>query len=266
MSRFLATLCSLLALHLLFPLPLHPLRRLTTTPHRPTATRLSTRRRFLLLVPAAALVLLALGPPVFFSTAAIAAITTLAWLQREQHRRQAAATTRRTTVIEALDVLAADLAAGRPPIDALGGAATIAPDLRPAHAAAKLGSDVPTALEQVARSPGSEGLRALAATWRVAEESGAAFATLTERLADSLRANEAIHRQTAAGLAGARSSARILATLPLFGIALGYSLGAHPLTFLTTTPPGWLCLTSGLALTALGLHWTTRLATQTPCP
>ncbi len=265
MSRFLATLCILLALHLLFP-PLHPLRRLTAANPRPAARPLSSGRRKLLLVPAAALVLLAFGPPAFFSAAAIAVIATLAWLQREQHRRQAAATTRRTTVIEALDVLAADLAAGRPPIDALGGAATVAPDLHAAHAAAKLGGDVPTALELAAQSPGSEGIRALAATWRVAEESGAAFASLTERLADSLRADEAIHRQTAAGLAGARASARILAALPLFGIALGYSLGAHPLTFLTATPPGWLCLTCGLTLTALGLHWTARLATQTPCP
>ncbi|MFB6719916.1 type II secretion system F family protein [Kribbella sp. NPDC056345] len=262
MNRLLATLCFLLALHLLFPLPLNPLRRLTAAVPRP----LSGGRRKLLLVPVAALVLLTVGPPVFFSTAALAVITTLAWLQREQHRRQAAATTRRTTVIEALDVLAADLAAGRPPIDALGGAATIAPDLHPAHAAAKLGGDVPTALELAAQSPGSEGIRALAATWRVAEESGAAFASLTERLADSLRGDEAIHRQTAAGLAGARASARILAALPLFGIALGYSLGAHPLTFLTATPPGWLCLTGGLTLTALGLQWTARLATQTPCP
>ena len=70
-----------------------------------------------------------------------------------------------------------------------------------------------------------------------AEESGAAFAALTERLADSLRADEAIHRQTEASLAGARSTARILAALPVFGIALGYALGAHPLTFLTATPP-----------------------------
>jgi tight adherence protein B len=67
-------------------------------------------------------------------------------------------------------------------------------------------------------------------------------------------------------LAGARSSARILAALPLFGTALGYSLGADPLSFLTSTPPGWLCLTAGLALTALGLHWTTRLAIGSPCP
>ncbi|WP_405063731.1 type II secretion system F family protein [Kribbella sp. NBC_01505] len=268
MSRLLAAGCVLLALQLLFPLPLRPLRRLASAPPRASASvRVrSGGRRKLRLVPPVAIVLLALGPQVFFSAGAITVIVTLVLLQRAQHRRQAAETARRANVIEALDVLAADLAAGRPPIDALGGAATIAPDLQSAHSVAKLGGDVPTALELAAQSPGSAGLRALAATWRVAEESGAAFAALTERLADSLRSDEAIQRQTAAGLAGARSSARILAALPLFGIALGYSLGAAPLAFLTSTPPGWLCLTAGLALTALGLQWTTRLAAGVHCP
>ncbi len=266
MSRFLAVLCFLLALHLLFPSPLDPLQRLRTAPPRVSASArpfAGRRRKFLLVLPVA-LVLLATSPQLLFSAGAIAVITTLALVQWNQQRQRAAETARRTTVIEALDVLAADLAAGRPPIDALGGAATIVPELQPAHATAKLGGDVPTALDLAAQSPGTAGLHALAATWRVAEESGAAFAALTERLADSLRANEAIHRQTAAGLAGARSSARILAALPLFGIALGYSLGANPLQFLTATPPGWLCLTTGLALTALGLHWTSRLATRIP--
>ncbi|MFI7060549.1 type II secretion system F family protein [Kribbella sp. NPDC050124] len=194
------------------------------------------------------------------SVAALAAVTWLVHNQRAQHRQRTTTATRRANIIEALDVLAADLTAGRPPIDALEGAAAICPDFQIAYAAAKLGGDIPGALELVAESPGAEGLRALAASWRVADESGAAFAALTDRLAQSLRADESIHRQTAASLAGARSTARILALLPIFGIALGYSLGANPLTFLTTTPTGWLCLVAGLALTAAGLHWTTRLA------
>ncbi|MEU8226090.1 type II secretion system F family protein [Kribbella sp. NPDC048915] len=185
--------------------------------------------------------------------------------QRTIHRRQQLIAARRANIVEALDVLAADLTAGRPPIAALEGAASISPDFAPIHAAAKLGADVPTALARAATTPGTAGLRALAAAWRVTEESGAAFATLTERLADSLRADESIHRQTQSSLAGARSTARILATLPAFGITIGYFLGADPLTFLTTTPPGWLCLTTGLALTAAGLQWTTRLSSaRTP--
>ncbi|HET6739758.1 MAG TPA: type II secretion system protein [Kribbella sp.] len=198
------------------------------------------------------------------STLAITVVLALIANQRAHHQQQKAIESRRATIIEALDVLAADLSAGRPPVAALEGAASISPDFAVAHAAAKLGADVPAVLTRSANTPGASSLRALAAVWRVTEQSGAAFATLTERLANALRADEAIHRQTEASLAGARSTARILATLPTAGIALGYALGAHPLTFLTTTPPGWLCLTTGLSLTALGLHWTTRLATPHP--
>ena len=216
--------------------------------------------RVIPLAPVAAILVLLLGAQFLVSTIAIGVVLALIAGQRTQHQRRTAATARRTQIIEALDVLAADLTAGRPPVDALEGAASISPDLQVAHAAAKLGGDVPGALELAAESPGATGLRALSAAWRVAEESGAAFAALTERLADSLRADETIHRQTEASLAGARSTARILAALPIFGIALGYSLGAKPLTFLTATPAGWLCLTGGLTLTTLGLHWTTHLS------
>ncbi|WP_344844412.1 type II secretion system F family protein [Kribbella ginsengisoli] len=194
-------------------------------------------------------------------TVGVVALVVISHRTRTAKARIAAA--RRATVIEACDVLSAELTAGRPPAAALEGAATVCPDLQVASAAAKLGGDVPTLLELIAETPGAEGLRALAAAWRVADESGAAFAVITERLADSLRADESIRRQITTGMAGTRATARLLAVLPLFGTALGYALGANPLAFLTQTPPGWLCLALGLALSTLGLHWTN---TQTKPP
>ncbi|TCO47603.1 tight adherence protein B [Kribbella antiqua] len=255
-ADLLAALLAFAAAVLILPPRGRGLHRLTASaPTRPVALN----RRWLL-APLAVTVACVGGAQIVVSALALAVVASLVIIQRSQHRRRSAAAARRTQVIEALDVLAADLSAGRPPIDALEGAASICPDFQIAHAAAKLGGDVPRALEAAADSPGADGLRALAAAWQVAEESGAAFASLTERLAISLRADEAIHRQTEASLSGARSTARILAALPVFGIALGYSLGAKPLNFLTATPVGWLCLASGLGLTALGLHWTARMA------
>jgi tight adherence protein B len=256
----LAALLAFTAAVLILPPRGRGLHRLTA----PVPTRSRPLDRRWLMAPLVVTVALVGGAQIVMSALALAVIASLVITQRAQHRRRSAAAARRTQIIEALDILAADLLAGRPPIDALEGAATICPDFQVAHAAAKLGGDVPKALEVAAESPGADGLGALAAAWQVAEESGAAFASLTERLATSLRADEAIHRQTAASLSGARSTARILAGLPVFGIALGYSLGAKPLTFLTATPAGWLCLTSGLGLTALGLHWTTRMAEAQP--
>jgi tight adherence protein B len=259
---FVASLLVLLALLLTLPTRGRGLHRLAARPASgPRSLRLPPRLPHrLLLAPVAILTALVFGMQFLMSALALAVVVSLVLVERAQHRRRAAAATRRAQIIEALDILAADLTAGRPPIDALEGAAANCPDFQVAYAAAKLGGDIPGALEISAEFPGAGGLRALSAAWRVAEESGAAFAALTERLAESLRADESIHRQTAASLAGARSTGRILALLPVFGIALGYSLGARPLSFLTGTPIGWFCLAAGLGLTTLGLRWTTRLA------
>lgn len=201
-----------------------------------------------------------LGVQLLVSVAALGVIATVVFWQRAKHRRRSTGAALRGQVIEACDVLSADLTAGRPPAEALEGAMTICADLRIASAACRLGGDVPAALDLAAESPGAEGLRALASAWRVAEESGAAFAGIVDRLADSLRADEAIRRQTAASLAGARATARLLAVLPFFGAALGYALGADPIAFLTGTPVGWITLAAGLGLSVAGLAWTDRLA------
>jgi tight adherence protein B len=179
---------------------------------------------------------------------------------RAHRQRRAAAVTRRATVIEACGVLGAELRAGRTPQDALDSAATVCAELRPAAASARLAGDVGLALDQASAVPGAGGLAALAAAWRVAERSGSAFAGIVERIADSLRADDAVRRQVSAGLAGTRSTARLLAGLPLAGIALGYAVGASPLAFLTGSPIGWACLATGLGLAALGLAWVERLA------
>ncbi|HET6296831.1 MAG TPA: type II secretion system F family protein [Kribbella sp.] len=212
------------------------------------------------LVIVAVVVALSLSPQLVVSVLAVGLIVAVVVHQRVRSRRRRDAASRRSRIIEACDVLAAELAAGRPPRDALEGAATICPELQVASAAARLGGDVPAVLELATEPPGAEGLRALAAAWRVADESGAAFAAIVERLAEALRAEESVRRQISTNLASTRATARLLAVLPLFGTGLGYALGADPLAFLTSTPPGWLCLFLGLSLAIAGLLWTDRLA------
>lgn len=138
---------TLLAVLTLIPPQGRALHRLT--PRGSTsATHLahSARRR---LIPLALVILVALGiglslgPSTLVTT--LVAITALAAVitQRTKSRRQTQATRKRTQIIEACDLLAADLTAGRPPQEALEGAAEACPDLRPAAAAARLGGDVP---------------------------------------------------------------------------------------------------------------------------
>lgn len=165
-------------------------------------------------------------------------------------------------MIEACAVLSADLRAGRPPQDALAAASEVCAELGPAAEIAKLGGDVGAALVESSAAPGAGGLAALGAAWRVVERSGVALSSVVSRLAESLRADEAARRQATAALAGARSTARLLAGLPLLGTALGHLLGAEPLAFLTGTPAGWFCLFAGVALMIAGLAWVERLIAE----
>ncbi|MBW8821736.1 MAG: type II secretion system F family protein, partial [Streptomyces sp.] len=105
-------------------------------------------------------------------------------------------------------------------------------------AAARFGGDVPGALAAAARRPGAEGLLGLAACWRVAVDQGAGLAAGLDRLEGALRADRDQRADLRAQLAGARSTAWMLAALPVLGLGLGAALGADPLHVLLHTGSG----------------------------
>ncbi|WP_345568705.1 type II secretion system F family protein [Streptomyces plumbiresistens] len=126
-------------------------------------------------------------------------------------------------------------------------------------AAARFGGDVPAALAVAARQPGAEGLVGLAACWRVAVDHGAGLAAGLDRLEGALRAERDQRADLRAQLAGARSTAVMLAGLPVLGLALGTALGADPLHVLLHTGAGLGCLLVGGLLEALGMWWAMRI-------
>ncbi|MER5727398.1 type II secretion system F family protein [Streptomyces sp. NPDC002138] len=126
-------------------------------------------------------------------------------------------------------------------------------------AAAAFGGDVPGALRLAAREPGAEGLAGMAACWRVSVDGGAGLAAGLERLEGALRAERDREESLRAQLAGARSTAVVLALLPLVGLLMGTAMGADPLRVLLHTPLGLGCLAVGGVLEALGLLWCRRL-------
>ncbi|MCO5970047.1 type II secretion system F family protein [Actinoallomurus soli] len=173
-------------------------------------------------------------------------------------------TARRAAVIELCDGIAAELTAGRPPGTALTGAAeglASIPRLEPVLAAARSGDDVAASLERAAVAPGCEGLRLLAGCWRIGTDRGGMLASVVEGLAEALRDEQTHREEVAMQLAGPRTTARLLAGLPLLGMGMAVALGARPFAFLFGTLPGGLCLALGTGLDALGLWWTRRLAT-----
>lgn len=60
--------------------------------------------------------------------------------------------------------------------------------------------------------------------------------------------------------AGAKTSAWMLAVMPLAGVALGPAIGTDPLPVLLHTPIGAACLLAAVALQLGGLAWSARLS------
>jgi tight adherence protein B len=187
-----------------------------------------------------------------------------------RRRAERAAAERGLVAVGALcGTVAGDLRAGLPPHVALAEAVESAdwvrvPELSGAAglllSAARFGGDVPGALRAAARlHEGTRGLAAVAACWQVAVDGGAGLAAALDRVAAALRAEADQRDDLRAQLAGPRSTAVLLALLPLFGLVLGTGLGADPSKVLLHTPAGLGCLLVGVALEWAGLAWTARI-------
>jgi tight adherence protein B len=181
----------------------------------------------------------------------------LLWRRRTSARLAEANAAR---VVEVCDLLASELAAGRPPEAALREAAAAWPAFLPVAEVSRLGGDVPEALLATARVPGASGLRHLGAAWTVAHRTGGGLGAATRRVADAIRAEQSTHRVVAGELASARATARLMAGLPLVALMMGSGAGANPWAFLLGTPAGLVCLAGGLATGIAGLWWIEQIA------
>lgn len=163
------------------------------------------------------------------------------------------------------DVLVGELRAGAQPAEALTTAVRAVgrdlngPEIALVVAAALFGGDVPAALRKAARLPGAEGLVGVAACWWVAVDGGAGLAAGLERLGAALRAQRDQRDALRAQLAGAWSTVVVLAFLPLVGLAMGWAMGADPMSVLLHTPAGLGCLMVGGLLEATGFWWAGRI-------
>jgi tight adherence protein B len=199
------------------------------------------------------------GPVVVAALGLVLAAVVYA-VQGSSRRRSAERT--RTSLLAAVRMISAELSAGSlEPEALLAGAAVAGPhaarliSAASAAAAGDLDCVVTTLSSDPATAP-------LAAAWQVRARLGVALSGplgLVERdLSDRL----ALGRTVAEVLAGPRSSAFVLAALPLIGLALAGQMGAHPVAFLTTSAAGRLVLLAGAALAATGLTWSVWLSSR----
>ncbi|WP_347059203.1 pilus assembly protein TadB [Blastococcus sp. HT6-30] len=188
-----------------------------------------------------------------------AALAARAWASR---RAAAADEARLAALAEALGALSGELRAGRFLDDAVRTAAGACPDQRSG-----------TALVRAVRAPGEppspdgpgrgDGLAAelarLSAAVALSVRTGCSLATVVAAVEDDLRARLRHRRALLVATAGPRSSARLLAGLPVLGLAMGSGVGADPWHVLTATGPGQLLLVAGVLLEIAGIAWTGRL-------
>ena len=156
--------------------------------------------------------------------------------------------------------LAGLLRAGQLPAAALDNAAEEFPLLRPAAAAARLGTDVAGQLSRSSDAPGYEGLTMVAAAWRLSEQTGAPVAEVLGRVAEDLRGRRRVAAVVETELAAARTTGRIMGALPIAALLLGAMSGVDTMDILIGRPWGqWLVL-GGAVLAAGGVLWVDRLA------
>lgn len=137
---------------------------------------------------------------------------------------------------------------------AAAGSGRFGPAVARAAVLAREGNDVAPAL----RSDGE--LARLAVACDLVSRSGAPLGRLLAGVHADLDADRRTYRAVRAAVAGPRSSALLLAGLPLLGVAMGGALGAHPGRVLLHTTAGLVALSAGVMLDLAGLTWTLALS------
>ncbi|MDN5758719.1 MAG: hypothetical protein L0H59_09325 [Tomitella sp.] len=210
---------------------------------------------------------------------AIAAITVDHLHTRRLRARGAAGQS--AALVGALEIVVAELKVGAHPGLACATAAAqtsagpVSRRLATAAAQAQLGGTVSRALV-VDGAPGtraasgwesagaarrdSEAWGRIAAVWSVAERRGIALAGLLDVARRDLVVRASFRRRADAGLSGARSTAVVLAALPIVGIGFGHLMGAAPLQVLTGGGIGGMLLVGGVLLDCAGLVWAESIA------
>jgi tight adherence protein B len=167
-----------------------------------------------------------------------------------------------------LEILVGELRVGAHPVAAFAVAAeevdgVVAASLRAVAARARLGADVAAGLRTVARDSSSPThWERLAVCWQLAQDHGLAIATLMRTAQRDIVERHRFSNRVDAGMTGARTTAAVLAGLPLLGVGLGELIGAEPVKFLLSDGAGSWLLIIGVSLACAGLLWSDRITAQ----
>ncbi|MGO4536579.1 type II secretion system F family protein [Leifsonia sp. 2MCAF36] len=107
------------------------------------------------------------------------------------------------------------------------------------------------ALREAARS---DDMRAVAAAWQVAEDSGAPLGHTLRVVAETVRDVAEAEREADVALSGPRATARLVSWLPAAGAVLAVAMGAD-LAGAVTSPVGATAVGAGVVLMLAGRWW-----------
>jgi tight adherence protein B len=102
----------------------------------------------------------------------------------------------------------------------------------------------------------------LAVCWHLAQSHGLSIATLMHAAHRDVVERSRFESRVAAGMAGARATAGVLAGLPLLGVGLGQMIGADPVRFLLSGGVGGWLLVVGSTLACSGLLWSDAITNR----
>ncbi|WP_440899858.1 type II secretion system F family protein [Actinosynnema sp.] len=207
-----------------------------------------------LVVGAGALLGLLLGPAGAVSGVVLAAVLWQAHRVRAAHRADLLAA---DALAEGLRSFTTELRTGAHPAGAARAAAQDAAEpaataLTAIATSTARGGDVVSAL---AGTPAAR----LARAWRLADHHGVPLAEVLDTARADLERRTAFTRTVHARMAGPRTSAAVLAALPVLGVLLGQLSGTSPLSILRDTLPGQALLLVGVLLLVVGLRWSAGL-------
>ncbi|MGJ3508074.1 type II secretion system F family protein [Enemella sp. A6] len=242
--------------------PRRPITRLSVRPPAVEAVSRTSRA----IVPAVVLAVLVAAVVGGIRIAVLvglgALVTATAWILWGRYRARLQQREHRVGVAEGCALLAREVRAGRPPVEALLTVAEDHPPFARAASAHRVGGSVADSLRQAAALPGQAGMVQLARAWEVSARTGAALGPTLDVVAAGLRADQRVARTTAGELAAPRATGQVLGLLPVAGIVIGYVLGGNPIDFLINSSYGLVCLVGGVGLTCAGLLWSDWLGGQ----
>lgn len=102
----------------------------------------------------------------------------------------------------------------------------------------------------------------LASACALSERLGCEVHRCLQSVSDSYRRECKAHDLRQEAFAAPQATIRLMSALPLATVALGEFMGAHPITFLFSSPTGLACLVAGSVWYILGLLWIRRLFTR----